>query len=622
MFNEIENRSIEGILRKQNVISIRDFENAYQNRKQEVIGVAEDVSQRGEDILVVEKEGKLWYLGSRYNAEKAACQWAMQMEGEINDNSVLIVFGLGDGRHIREVLKWNRMCPVIVYEPCAEIFWRVFGRPEIAEVLEDERVYVSIEGVCEQFFATYLEIFINYANYQLIQNKILPNYDRLFGQQYEWYMKKYLYMIERMILDRNTLIIYSKEMIHNILKLSRDVIEQYSITQLSDIVRKRGMEDMPAVLIAAGPSLDRNIEKLKEIRNSVFILAVDTALNTTLKHGIIPDMTITVDGHKPLVLFEDERVRNIPIAVSIQSNEKVVAMSKAKRFYELSSEEYLADAFRKVGKNVRALSTGGSVANNACSLLVEMGFHTVIFMGLDLAYPNGQRHTFDAYHKEDLLRKDKKYIEIEDIFGNVVLTEENMQLYLKWFEMYISVVRQVRFLDATEGGAHICGTEIYTMDQVVKEFSAKKYDKRKIWEQIPTFLNEKEQQTVKDVLREIPERMDVLEKRMKDGLRIYDKMDTLNRKTHGTSSSLIKMMHKIVELNGFMEQEMVVKLLKYYAVKVDYDIKGKVLRYDENADMYTQIKEIIKHGRTLIKGYMDGMEEMRKDMVLFLEEFH
>ena len=33
---------------------------------------------------------------------------------------------------------------------------------------------------------------------------------------------------------------------------------------------------MPAVLIAAGPSLDKNIEKLKQIKDNVFIMAVDT----------------------------------------------------------------------------------------------------------------------------------------------------------------------------------------------------------------------------------------------------------------------------------------------------------------------------------------------------------
>lgn len=622
MFNEIEDRSIGAILRKQNVISIRDFESAYQNRKQEVIGVVEDVSQRGEDIFAVEKEGKHWYLGSRYDAEKAAYQWAMQLEGTLKDNSVLLIFGLGDGRYIRKAMEWNRTCPIIIYEPCVEIFWSVFGRREVAELLEQDRVYLSVKGICENLFSVCLETFINYANYQLVQSVVLPNYEVLFETEYHWYMETYLYALKRVIFNRNTQIIFSKEMLHNMLKLSKDVIEQYSIVQLYDIVKKRGMEDMPAVLVAAGPSLDKNIERLKEIKDSVFILAVDTALNTTLKHGIIPDMTITVDGHKPLVLFEDERVRNIPIAVNMQSNEKVIAVSEAMRFYELSPDEYLAYAFGKIGKAVEGLPTGGSVANNACSLLVKMGFQTIIFMGLDLAYPNGQRHTFDAYHKEDPLRQDRKYVEIEDIFGNKVLTEANMQLYLKWFETYISVTPKVRFLDATEGGARIHGAEIYTMLQVVKEFSTRTYDKGKIWERIPTYLNGKEQQMVKDMIREIPNQLDELEKSMKEELRIYDKMETLNFKTHGTSASLMKMINKIMELNEFMEEGMVVKLLKYYAIKVDYAVKGQILNYDENTDMYTQIKEIIKHGRTLIKGYMDGMEEMRKDMVLFLEEFH
>lgn len=121
------------------------------------------------------------------------------------------------------------------------------------------------------------------------------------------------------------------------MELSRDIIEQYSVVQLTDIVCKKEFEGMPAILIAAGPSLDNNIEKLKQIKDSVFIMAVDTALNTVLKHDIIPDMTISVDGHKPLVLFEDERVKNIPISLSAVSNAKIVEQSNAMRFYELEA---------------------------------------------------------------------------------------------------------------------------------------------------------------------------------------------------------------------------------------------------------------------------------------------
>lgn len=82
-------------------------------------------------------------------------------------------------------------------------------------------------------------------------------------------------------------------------------------------------------------------------------MVVDTALNTVLKHDIIPDMTISVDGHKPLVLFEDERVKNIPISLSAISNAKIIEQSNAMRFYELEQGEYLSTIYNKLGKEIK-----------------------------------------------------------------------------------------------------------------------------------------------------------------------------------------------------------------------------------------------------------------------------
>lgn len=47
-----------------------------------------------------------------------------------------------------------------------------------------------------------------------------------------------------------------------------------------------------------------------------------------------------------------------------------------------------------------------------------MGFKTIIFMGLDLAYPEGVKHTKEAYHELAFIDKGKQeYIQIEDIWG-------------------------------------------------------------------------------------------------------------------------------------------------------------------------------------------------------------
>ena len=55
MFNEIENRTIYGIINKQNVITIKDFEEAYNNRGS--IKIFEDLSLDNKKILLI---GKKW----------------------------------------------------------------------------------------------------------------------------------------------------------------------------------------------------------------------------------------------------------------------------------------------------------------------------------------------------------------------------------------------------------------------------------------------------------------------------------------------------------------------------------------------------------------------------------
>lgn len=621
MWNEVERRSIQAVLRSQTMVTEQDFENAYQNRGNEKILILDDMSAKEEQILALQKGADIWYLQSRYDAERAAGQWAEQIKETVSSNSVIVVFGFGDGSYIRKLLLHNKTSHILIYEPCAEIFWSVFGRENVAELLETERVHLVIEGICDNLFFPYLQALVNFSNYRLIQICVLPNYNELFANSYHHMMEKHLFAVKGIIFNRNTEIYFGREVIHNFLHLAKDIIQQYSIVQLENIIKKKGLEGLPAVLVAAGPSLDKNIEQLKVVQEHVFIMAVDTALNTVLSHGIIPDMTITVDSHKPLELFVDERVKEIPIALALCSNEKVVARSKAKRFYELDPQEYLGILYGKLEKEVVSLATGGSVANNALSLLVLMGFETILFMGQDLAYPNGQQHTFAAYHKQEELQEGREYFEVDDIYGNRVLTEENMEVYLRWFESYIELLPEIRFIDATEGGARIRGTEIRTMAEMAQELTANCFDKTVIFKDIHPYLKDEDQMEIKQMVRELPEQLKEAEQRIKKGLQLYEKLDKINRKSRGGAPSLSRMLEQIAELNTYMNEAPALALVKYYTIEVGYHVSGQVLLYDEKANMYEQIKGLIENGEILLKGYLEGIAEFQKDMGDFVKDF-
>ena len=106
MFNEIEKRSILGFIKKQNVITMKDFESAYENRDE--IKIYDDKSLDGSDILVIEKDDQQWYMQSRYNAGKACADWLLQFENKIIDDTIVLVFGLGNGTYIERLMELNQ----------------------------------------------------------------------------------------------------------------------------------------------------------------------------------------------------------------------------------------------------------------------------------------------------------------------------------------------------------------------------------------------------------------------------------------------------------------------------------------------------------------------------------
>lgn len=605
LFNEIEKRCLNGLLGNQILVSKEKIIRAFENRKdQDKISIIQN--QKNEDVVVVEKENHEWLMQSYYSAEDAAKVWAGQYLDIVTDNTVFLIMGIGDGKAIQKLLECNDENIIIVYEPCAEIFWKQFGKEMLAELLESGRVFLTVNGINEALLIPYLETFVDYTNFQLMQIGILPNYDRVFETEYHWMMEQYLYVMKKIIMSRNTEICFNKEMVKNQMALSEDVINHYSVGQLDDIVKKKNLSGMPAVLVSAGPSLDKNIDQLREIQDCVFILAVDTALNTVLNHEIIPDMTISIDGHKPVELFKNPKTKEIPIALSSRSNKEIIPFISQKRFYELSSKELLAKLFHNIGKEVVELPTGGSVANNACALLQRMGFQIIIFMGQDLAYPEKKTHTLQAYGEYDTINEnEKKYVKVLDVYGKEVYTEPNMLSYLRWFESFISVFSSIRFIDATEGGAAIKGTEIKSMKWVSANIVDKKYNKSIIWENIPLLLTEEEQKEIHASIKKNPENLQNIKKMVKKELEIFNRL-----KCEKENENIKRFSEKIITINKKLEENPVFDMVRYYAIREDYKAKGSLLQYDKKEKVEEQIYDLSNKGRELFEGYMKAVEEL------------
>jgi hypothetical protein len=150
--------------------------------------------------------------------------------------------------------------------------------------------------------------------------------------------------------------------------------------------------DVPAVIVGAGPSLDRNIANLVSERHRLLIIATDTAVRPLSAAGLVPDLVVVVDPG-PL---NARHFEGLPVSPStFLVAEPGIAPSSWAAFAGRTFAFRVGAAepwpwLRAHGIAPGVLSTWGSVATCAFDLAVRAGCNPVGFAGMDLAYTGGR----------------------------------------------------------------------------------------------------------------------------------------------------------------------------------------------------------------------------------------
>src|SRR5690606_28411622 len=114
---------------------------------------------------------------------------------------------------------------------------------------------------------------------------------------------------------------------------------------------------------------------------------------------------------------------------------------------------------------------GASVANASLAIAAYLGCNPIIFLGQDLAYTDGKHHADSC--GGTTLKEDDDLIEVEGIDGNKVFTNSVWHTFLMWMEKFIIHNPNKTYIDATEGGAKIHGTDIIPLRQAIEKYCIK-----------------------------------------------------------------------------------------------------------------------------------------------------
>lgn len=599
-----------------------NFSDLHEKAEAEEIEVFVTDNAAGRPIIGVLREGKEYCFNSRYEDEFLVKSWCSQYDIS-NYRAIVLVFGMGNGEYLRTLRRKNKHMFILVFEPSYSIAMINQETIGIEDILENNDTIIVVG---EEHYSAVYQIFNGLATYEAVDYTklfVTPNYENIFPKELEKIEEIYKECLTRIIFSRNTILMIGREMTCNIANNYIDYVQQYSLANLIKVFKSLELDEIPAILIAAGPSLDKNIKQLKKAKGKAFLIAVDTALNPLAKEGIIPDIAVTVDPHKPLMLFQNEKMINLPLIYALTSNAQIKNFHKGMRIYQNSIDSFLNQFIRRFKKPSAFLETGGSVAHSAFSLAQRLGFKTIIFVGQDLAYPNDKEHSESVYNnssRNNIHNLNKEYFEIEDIYGEKVKTEYNMNQYRLWFEQAVIVYSEIKFIDATEGGAKKKGMEILTLEEAIEREckTQQSIDFAKIIQTTEKIFTEEEQNIILKEITEFPQAASNIRKKMYEGIEVYNKLERLNQRQEYTGKEFNKVIKKVTQLNKWVSENTDIAYLHMYAAEEDYQVRDVIL--EEKDSVYEEVKLVIDSGKKMLKALLDAVDKMEIDMKPVMEE--
>lgn len=411
--------------------------------------------------------GSLW-LHSAYDPVKEA----LKAVKSLPDTDLLLVLGLGLGYVPRAAIDAEKRVAVIESNPAWLLL--LFSYSDYTDLISSNKLDIILcpEG---QGLLNYLEHRSPLALSVLENNATMqsfPEAAKLFRQQIHSYK-------ERKEINTATLKRFGHLWVRNLIKNIKTTAFLPGLKNLD-----RVYNGLPALVLAAGPSLDAILPKLKALSERTVLICVDTALRSILPLGVNPDFVVVVDPQYWNSRHLDHCSLKNSILVAESAVYPSVLRSKTKLKLLCSSLYPLGSYFESgMGQDLLRLGAGGSVATTAWDLARVLGCSPIYMAGLDLSFPGTYSHARASYFEQKALYEASifkpasteaftSYIGTQLVDekandGSIVKSDKRLQLYSSWFSNRAITAKGVSTYNLSGSGLEISGMPYIKSDSLL-----------------------------------------------------------------------------------------------------------------------------------------------------------
>nr|WP_255710863.1 6-hydroxymethylpterin diphosphokinase MptE-like protein [Pelosinus baikalensis] len=426
-------------------------------------------------VRVKSSNDKWVFLHSSVDPVKEAQKIAATVSGD--PGKVIVIYGFALGYLVEALLETvDERNPLFIIEPDCDLFCAAMAARDLRHLISSERVYIVASDSAVQIKAEFFLVY-DAAKYKEIVMTGLVGHQTVYADVYAHSAKYIKEIVNAKLLNLATMIKMGPLFESNALLNLADYCTHPGVASLFNC-----LSGMPAIIVSAGPSLNKNIHLLKEAKGKAAIFVVGTALKALEKWGIEPDFIFSIDP-QPLNYehFKGVDMGGAALVSEIQSNHMIFENHQGPIFVsgDVTILKWFDDSIEIKGK----IESGGSVANNAMTAAYKMGANPIVLVGQDLAYArDGHSHASGTNYENLVYSGDENYayFPIKANDGGEILTDRSFYQFLTFFENWIEKYPEREYINATEGGAFIQGTKIMTLREVLDQYCQKTVDVQKV----------------------------------------------------------------------------------------------------------------------------------------------
>ncbi len=401
--------------------------------------------------------------------EESPFQEAYELFLQLNNAKIdhMIFFGIGLGHHILQFQRQFPHIPFSIYEPSVEVF-KHFAELAILDEWNLDHWRNLFVGGTENELSIHLRGLVDRTP-GTVSSCALPAYTYVFESE----KQRFSDVLGNTLKNK-----------HGNLQISN----KFSVYWLTNSLRNfehvlhtpnifKGMSHLhnkPVIIVAAGPSLNEEIEQLKMIKQerSAYIFAVGSALSTLINHDIHPDAICSYDpnpGNGVVVKqVMEQGITDIPLIFGSCVGGIDLGNYPGPKWHMITSQDTIGSYFLPAAQTrLPVIQDASSIAIITLQMLCRMGVGPIILVGQNFAYKGSLRYAQQIDHIDPV-----KYfngapiVTTRGVDGHMVESNPAFLNMKKEMEVYINLFRKQDVWNATQGGAAIEGTTFMKLSDI------------------------------------------------------------------------------------------------------------------------------------------------------------